>query len=211
MSRITDFNPGARNDARRDDRYAVVLEQVRKMAWPAGNPMLPGSWADTLATDVMAAVRKREGLHRLITHHAYEGPGECRAMYYGRNVCSFPEEEHSPTEETLVPDQTGTPTEQRQPLQNGDAITLTDFNMGSIIALEPADPTIEITGPGGQPLVTIHTNTGAIDYGPGYTPDAAAKEFWAAMQSWARYAQAVSVNGPGVPPAGGGPTPGSES
>ena len=93
---ITDFNPAARSDARRDERYPVVLEQVAKMAWPAGNPMVPGGWAETLATDVMAAVRKQEGLHRLITHHAYVGPGPCRARYYGTGGCGYPEAEHAP-------------------------------------------------------------------------------------------------------------------
>jgi len=95
---ITDFNPGARNDARRDERYPAVLEQVRKMAWPAGNPMVPGGWADTLAKDVMAAIRKAEGQHRLITHHAYVGPGECQGRYYGLGPCGYPEAEHAPVD-----------------------------------------------------------------------------------------------------------------
>ncbi|MFE7547083.1 hypothetical protein [Streptomyces gardneri] len=97
--RITDFNPGARSDARKDPRYAAVLEQVRKMAWPAGNPMVPGSWADTLAGDVMAAVRKEEGQHRLITHHTYEGPGPCQAHFYGAGACGYSRDEHELVEE----------------------------------------------------------------------------------------------------------------
>ncbi|MFB7592325.1 hypothetical protein [Streptomyces sp. NPDC056169] len=94
--RITDFNPGARSDARKDPRYGAVLDQVRKMAWPAGNPMVPGSWADTLATDAMAAVRKAEGQHRLITHHAYVGPGPCTAQFLGAEPCGCAAGEHAP-------------------------------------------------------------------------------------------------------------------
>ncbi|MFD3336038.1 hypothetical protein ACFWV1_25840 [Streptomyces sp. NPDC058700] len=99
--RITDFNPSARSDARKDVRYAAVVEQVRKMAWPAGQPMVPGGWADTLATDVMAAVRKEEGQHRLITHHAYAGPGPCTARYLGAEPCGYPAGEHDPSTVTV--------------------------------------------------------------------------------------------------------------
>ncbi|MFF6771959.1 hypothetical protein ACFY8W_00110 [Streptomyces sp. NPDC012637] len=60
MSAISDFNPSARADARRDPWYAAVLEQVRKMAWPAGNPMVPGGWAETLAKDVMPVSPPRQ-------------------------------------------------------------------------------------------------------------------------------------------------------
>ncbi|MFF6776945.1 hypothetical protein ACFY8W_25820 [Streptomyces sp. NPDC012637] len=95
MSSISDFNPSARADARRDPRYAAVLEQVRKMAWPAGNPMVPGGWAETLAKDVMAPVRRQEGQHRRITHHTYEGPGPCQATFYGAGACGYPRGEHA--------------------------------------------------------------------------------------------------------------------
>ncbi|WP_329126131.1 hypothetical protein [Streptomyces sp. NBC_01353] len=187
MSPITDFNPGARNDARRDPRYAAVLEQVRKMSWPAGNPMLPGGWADTLATDVMAAVRKEEGQHRLITHHAYEGPGECRAQYYGLGGCGYPESEHAPAEAPTAPAPPMPPCAARE-----DSLAATSLTLdGPLYVLEgPADPTVEIQGPGGQPLVTIHTETGVIDYGPGYTPDAAAAAFWDALS---RLGQSLSA------------------
>lgn len=97
---LTDFNPGARSDARKDPRYGAVLEQVRKMAWPAGNPMVPGGWADTLAKDVMAAVRKAEGQHRFITHHPYAGPGPCTARYLGAGPCGYREDEHTAPEVT---------------------------------------------------------------------------------------------------------------
>ncbi|QGZ53323.1 hypothetical protein GPZ77_34400 (plasmid) [Streptomyces sp. QHH-9511] len=99
MSPITDFNPTARNDARKDPRYPAVLEQVKKIAWPRGNPMVPGTYADTLATDVMAAVRREEGQHRLITHHTYKGPGPCQATFYGAGACGYPQSEHALVEE----------------------------------------------------------------------------------------------------------------
>ncbi|MFF6844643.1 hypothetical protein ACFY8X_38635 [Streptomyces tanashiensis] len=173
---ITDFNPGARNDARRDERYPAVLEQVRKMAWPAGNLMLPGSWADTLATDVMAAIRKAEGQHRLITHHTYEGPGPCQAQFYGAGGCGYPRSEHQ-----LVEDDD--PTEAGDPapvlLPETTLMTLQDWNALTL----PMQPTIEIQGPGGQPLVTLNTATGEMTFGPGYTPDAAAEAFWDAIDT----------------------------
>uniref|UniRef100_UPI003F4986A0 hypothetical protein n=1 Tax=Streptomyces sp. CA-141956 TaxID=3240051 RepID=UPI003F4986A0 len=99
MSAIRDFNPSARADAKRDSRYAVVLEQVQKMDWPSGKPMVPGGWAETLATDVVAAIRRHEGRHRLITHHTYEGPGPCTAQFYGTGSCGYPREEHALVEE----------------------------------------------------------------------------------------------------------------
>lgn len=45
---------------------------------------------------------------------------------------------------------------------------------------QPPD-TITINGEDGQPLVTIHPD-GQLDYGPGYTPDEAARRFWDAMR-----------------------------
>ncbi|MET9436923.1 hypothetical protein [Streptomyces sp. NPDC006551] len=99
MRPITDFNPTARRDAKKDPRYPAVLEQIVKMSWPAGNPMVPGGWAETLAKDVMAAVRREEGQHRLITHHTYEGPGPCRAQFYGAGGCGYPESEHELVED----------------------------------------------------------------------------------------------------------------
>ncbi|MEV7466168.1 hypothetical protein AB0O20_06585 [Streptomyces kronopolitis] len=49
-----------RRAARKDPRYPAVLEEIRGFGWPAGNPMVPDGWADTLATHVMAAVRAAE-------------------------------------------------------------------------------------------------------------------------------------------------------
>ncbi|MGW2920369.1 hypothetical protein ACWDBF_21260 [Streptomyces angustmyceticus] len=46
--------------ARKDPRYPSVLAEIRAFGWPAGNPMVPDGWADTLATHVMAAVRAAE-------------------------------------------------------------------------------------------------------------------------------------------------------
>ncbi|MFC9268980.1 hypothetical protein ACFTXJ_14555 [Streptomyces zhihengii] len=42
--------------------------------------------------------------------------------------------------------------------------------------------TIGIVGRDGQPLVTIHVDEQRIEYGPGYTPDAAATAFWDAIR-----------------------------
>lgn len=91
---ISDFGPPARSAARKDPRYPAALEQVRKMAWPSGKPMVPGGWAETLAKDVLAAIRREEGHHRPIDHHAYEGPGPCRASYFGSGACGYPRAEH---------------------------------------------------------------------------------------------------------------------
>lgn len=49
-----------RRAARKDPRYPAVLAEIRGFGWPAGNPMVPDGWADTLATHVMAAVRAAE-------------------------------------------------------------------------------------------------------------------------------------------------------
>ncbi|MFD8384317.1 hypothetical protein ACFV2X_38345 [Streptomyces sp. NPDC059679] len=46
--------------ARRDPRYAAVLETIRCYGWPSGQPMVPGTDADLLATRVMCAVRAAE-------------------------------------------------------------------------------------------------------------------------------------------------------
>jgi hypothetical protein len=172
---LSDFNPSARADARKDPRYAAVLEQVQKLTWPAGQPMVPGGWAETLAKDVMAAVRRHEGQHRLSTHHTYEGPGPCQARFYGAGGCWYPRSEHQLVEDddqteagapvSLVPDTT------LMTLQDGYPLTL------------PLQPTIQINGPGGQPLVTLNTSTGEMTFGPAYTPDAAAEAFWDAIDT----------------------------
>lgn len=46
----------------------------------------------------------------------------------------------------------------------------------------PPPPDITIVGADG-PLVTIHPD-GTLDYGPGYTPDEAARSFWDAMRHY---------------------------
>ncbi|MGW5003251.1 hypothetical protein ACWEP8_36985 [Streptomyces hydrogenans] len=96
---LSDFGPPAKSDARKDPRYGVVLEQVQKMAWPSGQPMVPGGWAETLAVDVVAAIRKAEGQHRKITHHTYEGPGPCQARFFGAGACGYPRDEHELVED----------------------------------------------------------------------------------------------------------------
>lgn len=63
--------------------------------------------------------------------------------------------------------------------------TLTwDETSDSIItAARITPPTITIRGES-APLVTIHPD-GRLEYGPGYEPDEAARQFWLAMQRYA--------------------------
>lgn len=91
------------------------------MAWPAGNPMVPGGWAETLAGDVMAAVRREEGLHRRITHHTYEGPGPCQARFFGLEPCGYPEGEHELVDDAEGPPAGSVPGYQIGPGEQGDA------------------------------------------------------------------------------------------
>lgn len=49
-----------RRAARKDPRYAVVLDEVRSYGWPAGHPMVPDLYADNLATRIMCAIRAQE-------------------------------------------------------------------------------------------------------------------------------------------------------
>ncbi|MFD7980245.1 hypothetical protein [Streptomyces sp. NPDC059071] len=177
MSAISDFNPSARADARRDPRYAVVLEQVRKMAWPAGNPMVPGGWAETLAKDVMTAVRRQEGQHRKITHQTYEGPGPCQATFYGAGACGYPREEHALLDDEPEP----AAAEDSGPATAGSV----DGGLAYVVPSDIADPTVVIHGVGGRSLVTFHLGTGEMEFGPGYTPDAAAEAFWDAVDAHA--------------------------
>lgn len=58
---------------------------------------------------------------------------------------------------------------------------LTAAAFSPAIDFTPPPPTITITGANGQPLVTIHPD-GHLDYGPGYTPDTAARAFWDALR-----------------------------
>lgn len=46
--------------AGRDPRYPAVLHEIRGFGWPSGDPMLPGAWANTLATRIMTAIRAQE-------------------------------------------------------------------------------------------------------------------------------------------------------
>jgi hypothetical protein len=50
----------ARVAARRDPRYPGVLREIQAFDWPSGEPMVPDSWADILATRVMVALRREE-------------------------------------------------------------------------------------------------------------------------------------------------------
>lgn len=51
------------------------------------------------------------------------------------------------------------------------------------VTLRPAPNNILINGENGTPLVTIHPS-GELEYGPGYTPDEAARRFWDAMRHY---------------------------
>lgn len=46
--------------ARHDPRYPTVLCEVSAFGWPSGEPMIPGTWADILATRIMTALRTQE-------------------------------------------------------------------------------------------------------------------------------------------------------
>lgn len=55
------------------------------------------------------------------------------------------------------------------------------FSANTVEVRQPP-PSITITGEDGRtPLVTIHPD-GTLDYGPGYTPDEAARCFWDALR-----------------------------
>lgn len=53
----------------------------------------------------------------------------------------------------------------------------------SVSAHAPVPPTIVIQGVDRQPLVSIHPD-GALEYGPGYEPDEAARTFWDALRRY---------------------------
>ncbi|REE61472.1 hypothetical protein BX257_4051 [Streptomyces sp. 3212.3] len=74
--------------------------------------------------------------------------------------------------------------------QPGDAgiamgITVPAGTLGTVTIAEPPPPTIVI----GQ-LVAIHPD-GRLEYGPDYTPDAAARAFWEAMAARRRSPEVV--------------------
>lgn len=76
---------------RRDPRYPAVREIIADFDWPDGRKMVPGTYAYILATRVMAAV---VGPPRSsISNHTYEGPGLCRADFYGQ-TCGEPRDDH---------------------------------------------------------------------------------------------------------------------
>lgn len=49
-------------------------------------------------------------------------------------------------------------------------------------------PIVRITGNNGQPVVTVH-HDGRLEYGPGYQPDEAARQFWDAVEQLSRNIQ----------------------
>jgi hypothetical protein len=64
-----------------------------------------------------------------------------------------------------------------------DTNAITYFLDGEHLLAAPQPPSITITGTDNAPLVTIHPD-GTLDYGPDYTPDAAAHAFWEAMRRY---------------------------
>jgi DNA-directed RNA polymerase subunit RPC12/RpoP len=63
-----------------------------------------------------------------------------------------------------------------------EASALTISDPGQTFQLVEPPRTIAILGEDGRtPLVTIHSS-GELEYGPGYTPDEAARRFWDAMR-----------------------------
>lgn len=63
------------------------------------------------------------------------------------------------------------------------ALTVHDEDAGlyAFTAMRVPPSQIVIDGAHG-PLVTIHLDDGRLEYGPGYTPDAAARRFWDAVR-----------------------------
>jgi hypothetical protein len=52
---------------------------------------------------------------------------------------------------------------------------------GHVVAAPPIPGSLNIRSSAGEPLVSIDLGTGQITYGPGYTPDEAARLFWDAI------------------------------
>lgn len=73
-----------------------------------------------------------------------------------------------------IDDLTGAP---RPALNAGDALLGEAINFDRITTAS----VFTLPGPDGQPLVTLDLATGVMTYGPSYTPDAAAEEFWDAV------------------------------
>lgn len=81
--------------------------------------------------------------------------------------------------------------------------TVCPFQAAEQVSAPPLPPNIiEIRGTTAVPLVTIKPD-GAIEYGPNYTPDEAARTFWQAMSAYSPVRAALSPPGGVVqqPPA----------
>jgi hypothetical protein len=63
---------------------------------------------------------------------------------------------------------------------SGDGLAFSG-SMDAFTVAPPTPPRIIISSENGTPLVTIHPN-GTLEYGPGYSPDEAARRFWDAMR-----------------------------
>lgn len=74
-----------------------------------------------------------------------------------------------------------------QPIDLSQIIVSADQITGNVIRLTPT-PIFEARGHNGQPIVTVH-HDGHLEYGPGYQPDHAARQFWDAVEQHARNIQ----------------------
>jgi hypothetical protein len=74
-----------------------------------------------------------------------------------------------------------------QPIDLSQIIVSADQITGNVIRLTPT-PIFEARGHNGQPIVTVH-HDGHLEYGPGYQPDQAARQFWDAVEQHARNIQ----------------------
>lgn len=68
-----------------------------------------------------------------------------------------------------------------EPRPCGSIVVDADVLSGQMITFKAPSPEITIAGADGAPLVTIRP-TGELEYGPGYTPDEAARAFWDALR-----------------------------
>jgi hypothetical protein len=66
--------------------------------------------------------------------------------------------------------------------ENDTSLFLT-VSQTSGVAVNHPPPTIVINGDNGSPLVKIHPD-GALEYGPNYDPDEAARRFWDSMRHY---------------------------
>lgn len=91
MTTAEDPGMRARLAGRRHPRYPAVQEIIADFDWPDGRKMVPGSYADTLATRVTAAIVGQPVPS--VTSHTYEGPGPCRSDLFGQ-ICDQPRDDH---------------------------------------------------------------------------------------------------------------------